>query len=108
MAVSPRHRRNERWPRIRYGGWAALLVVLLASSGEAAVRQVVLLQSAERGNLVLDRFTATLRMRLGEHSSEPLKLSEFVVTPAGFGNLPEQAMVAFLRSAFRASPSRTW
>ena len=83
---------------------ATLLAILLASSAEAAVRHVVLLQSSERGNLVLDRFTAILRMRLAEHSAIPLRLSEFVVTPAGFSDSPEEAMVAFLRSAFAGQP----
>jgi PAS domain S-box-containing protein len=96
MDVSLRHRRA--W------GWAALVVVLVASPGEAAVRQVVLLQSVERGNLVLDRFTATLRAWLAEHSTEPLTLTEFVVNPTGFTDSPEQAMVEFLRSAFAGRP----
>ena len=81
-----------------------LLVSMFASSANAEVRQVVLLQSAERGNLVLDRLTAILRMRLGESSPQPLALTEFVVNPAGFSGSPEQAMVAFLRSAFDGRP----
>ena len=65
---------------------------------------MVLLESSERGNLVLDRFTAMLRVLLGEHSTEPLTLMEFVVTPAGFSESPELAMVVFLRSAFAGRP----
>lgn len=87
-------------PWIHRCGWAVLFTALLASSAEAAARQVVLLQSAERGNLVLDRFTAILRAQLGEHSAEPLTLTEVVVNPAGFSDSPEQAMVEFLVSAF--------
>ena len=83
---------------------ATLVVVVLASQAEAAARQVVLLQSAERGNLVLDRFTAILRAHLRERSAEPLTLTEFVVNPAGFSESPEQAMVEFLRSAFAGRP----
>ncbi len=78
-------------------------MVLFASSGEAADRNVVLLQSSERGNLVLDRFTAMLRMRLGGYA-EPLTLTEFVVNPGGFSSPPEQAMVDFLQSAFAGRP----
>jgi PAS domain S-box-containing protein len=100
MDVSLRHRRLWGWPL------AVLLVVLLASSADAAVRQVVILQSSERGNLVLDRFTAMLRAQLNERSAEPLTFAEFVVSPAGFSESPEQAIVEFLRSAFadRARP----
>ena len=120
MDVSLRRRRMWTWPllrrirarrlgpdgaaRIRRCGLAVLFAALLAPSAEAAVRQVVLLQSAERGNLVLDRFTAILRTQLGEHSGEPLTVTEFVVTPAGFSNSPEQAMVEFLSSAFAGGP----
>ena len=91
-------------PWIRYWSCATLLIVLLAYPGEAAARHVVILQSSERGNLVLDRFTALLRLRLGEHSAEPLTLTEFLVNPAGFSDSPEQAMVEFLRSAFVGRP----
>lgn len=81
-----------------------ILLLLLAGAAEASPRQVVLLESSERGNLVLDRFTAVLRVLLGEHSTDPLTLTEFVVTPAGFSDAPEQAMVEFLRTAFAGKP----
>ena len=80
------------------------MVVLLACSGEAAVRNVVLLQSFDRGTLVLDRFTAVLRTQLGEPSAEPLTFTEFVVNPAGFTESPERATVEYLRSAFVGRP----
>jgi len=101
MDMARRHRPAPVGGRtIRHCAWATLLLVLLASHADAAVRQVVLLESSERGNLVLDRFTATLRARLAEQSVEPVTLTEFVVTPAGFTDSPEQAMVEFLRAAF--------
>jgi signal transduction histidine kinase len=85
-------------------GWAALVLVLLASPAEAEVRHVVLLQSFERGNLVLDRFTALLRLQVGEGWDEPVNFTEFVVNPAGFSDTPEEAIVEFLRSAFTGRP----
>ena len=45
-----------------------------------------------------------LRVQLSDHSAEPLRLSELVVTPAGFSDTPEPAMVEFLRSAFVGQP----
>ena len=89
---------------IRHVSPAILLVAMLTSTAEAAVRHIVLLQSVERGNLVLDQFTATFRAWLAEHSTEPLTITEFVVTPTGFSDSPEQAIVEFLRSAFAGQP----
>jgi len=86
-------------------GWAVLLFVLLASSAQAAGRQVVLLQSFDRGNQVLDQFTATLRLRLDDGSDEPVTVAEFVVNPAGFVETPEQAIVDFLHAAFADRPA---
>jgi PAS domain S-box-containing protein len=43
-------------------------------------------------------------VQLGERSAEPLTFAEFVVTPAGFSDPPEEAMVEFLRSAFAGRP----
>ena len=92
-------------PWIRRSVWAALLVVLLSPRAEAAVRHVVLLQSLERGSLVLDRFAAMLRLQLDEHSADPITFIEFVVNPSGVSETPEQAMVDFLRSAFAGRPT---
>ena len=65
---------------------------------------MVLLQSLERGNLSLDHFSATLRVQLGERSTEPLTFTEFVVYPSGLDEVPERAMVDFLHSTFDDRP----
>jgi PAS domain S-box-containing protein len=79
---------------------AAALIVLVAVPAAAAPRQVVLIQSFDRGNAVLDEFTSTLRRVMTEQSPEPLTFIEFVVSPSGFREIPERAMVDYLRSAF--------
>jgi signal transduction histidine kinase len=71
---------------------------------EAAVRQVVLLQSFDRGNLVLDRFTSVLRVAIDERATEPVTFTELVVNPAGFRDIPEDALIEFLKSAFAGRP----
>ena len=83
---------------------AALAIALVASPAQAAVRHVVLLQSFERGSLVLDRFTALLRVHLDEGWDEPVNVTEFVVNPAGFSDSPEKAIVEYVRSAFAGRP----
>lgn len=106
MNVSPGCYATSRWRQcIRQCALAALVMLLHVPSGEAAVRQVVLLQSFERGNLVLDQFSAVLRKELGERSAEPLTFVEFVVTPSGFSDPPEQAVIEFLRAAFIGRPA---
>ena len=88
----------------RHGAWASLLCVLLASPAEADLRRVVVLQSFDRGNLVLDEFTATLRAQVNARLTEPVTFTEFTVNPAGFDPAPERATVDYLRSAFTGRP----
>lgn len=90
--------------RLLSSGGAILLVVILAVRADAAVRQVVLLQSFERGNVVLDRFTSLFRAIVDERSAEPVTFTEFVVSPAGFRDIPEDAFVEFLAAAFASQP----
>jgi PAS domain S-box-containing protein len=82
----------------------ACLMVLCATVADAEPRHVVLLQSFERGNIVLDDFTSTLRKLMGERSPEPVTFMEFIVSPAGFQAIPEQAMLEFLRSSYANRP----
>lgn len=79
---------------------AALMVLCATVVADAEPRHVVLLQSFERGNVVLDDFTSTLRKLMDERSAEPVTFMEFIVSPAGFQSIPEPAMVEFLRSAY--------
>ena len=90
-----------RWAR--HGARASLLL-LLASPAEADLRRVVVLQSFDRGNLILDEFTATLRAQVNARLPEPVTFTEFTVNPAGFDPAPERATVDYLRSAFAGRP----
>jgi signal transduction histidine kinase len=83
---------------------AVLLLLASAGRGDAEVRKVVLLQSFDRGNLVLDRFTSMLRVTIDERAAEPVTFTEFVVNPAGFRDIPEEAFIEFLESAFLGRP----
>lgn len=64
------------------------------------MRRLVLIQSVERGNLVLDRFTGLLRAQIDEQRHEPLSISEFVINPAGFVDTPQEVIAEYIRSAF--------
>ena len=85
-------------------GCAGLLVLLFTAPAAADVRQVVLLQSYDRGTLVLDRFTEQFRIKVDEAAGEPVTFTQFVVTPAGFDTVPEQAIVGYLHAAFEGRP----
>ena len=68
--------------------WVALtgLLVLGAAAHAAAqpVRQVLLLQSVDRGNLVIDQFTGDFRVELDQRAEKPVNVVQVVVGPTGF------------------------
>ncbi len=86
--------------KVRNAAAAILLLLVSAVRADAAVRQMVLLQSFDRGNLVLDRFTSLLRSLVDQQAGEPVVFTEFTVSPAGFRDIPEEAFVEFLISAY--------
>ncbi len=87
-------------------GWrcAALACVLAlgaaSSSGAQTVRQVLVLQSFDRGNLTLDQFTGTFRVELDQLAGTPVNVTQVVVGPTGFIGASEQAVVNYIRSIF--------
>src|SRR6476620_8926206 len=89
---------------LRAVAWGGLLILLSATSSDAAVRHVLLLQSLDRGNLTLDYFTGTFRAAVDGNTPEPVTVTQFVVNPSGFEEVPEQAIADFLRSAFANRP----
>ena len=68
------------------------------------VKQVLVLQSFDRGNLILDRFTANLRVDLDQGEGGPVNAIQVVVGPTGFIGAPRDAVVAFIRSTFVDRP----
>ena len=68
------------------------------------VRQVLMLQSFDRGNLTLDHFTGNFRVDLDQRPARPVNVIQVVVGPTGFVAAPEQAVVAYIRSTFVDRP----
>ena len=84
---------------------AALLGFCAASSEAApAARQVLLLQSFDRGILVVDYLTANLRVDLEQRIGGPVNVVQVVVGPAGFVGAPEQTIVDYIRAMYAARP----
>jgi len=84
----------------------AACAVLYVSSGHAqsAVRQVLLLQSADRGNLTLDHLTSNFRVDLDRLAGSPVNVLQVVAGPTGFVAAPESAIVDFIRSTYADRP----
>jgi signal transduction histidine kinase len=91
--------------RLRSTLLGVLLAVVGAASGaQPAVKQVLLLQSLNRGNLVLDEFTGDFRVRLDERVGKPVNVVQVVVGPTGFVGAPDQAVVDYIRSTYADRP----
>ena len=77
--------------------------MLLATTASEAqpVRQVLVLESIDRGNLVLDYITANFRVDLVERLGQPVNFSQLTVGSSGSVAAPDQAVVDFIRSAYR-------
>ncbi|WP_298931942.1 ATP-binding protein [uncultured Ramlibacter sp.] len=99
---------------IRKRLWCAWLVaslLLVAAPGQAqpqprpTVKQVLVLQSLERGNLPLDRFTGNLRAGLDQRVDKPVNVVEVVVGASGFVRAPDQAVIDYIRSVYAGRPA---
>jgi signal transduction histidine kinase len=82
------------------------LLMLGRASGEALppVRQVLMLQSYDRGNMILDHFTGNLRVDLDRSAGSPVNVVQVVVGPTGFVGASEQAIVDFIHSTYADRP----
>jgi signal transduction histidine kinase len=71
---------------------------------QPAVKQVLVLQSVDRGNLTLDHFTNAFRVRLDQRAGNSVNVVQVVVGPAGSVAAPEQAVVDYIRSIYADRP----
>ena len=79
-----------------------VLLVLAAASSEAqqVARQVLLLQSLDRGNMPVDQFTGNFRVELDQRVETPVNLVQVMVGRIGSVAASEQAVVNYIRSIF--------
>ena len=93
---------GRRFPRVALSG---LLVLGAAADATAQhVRQVLLLQSVDRGNRVIDEFTGDFRVELDQQAEKPVNVIQVVVGPTGFVRASEPAVVDYIRSTFVDRP----
>ena len=80
------------WSRWRCVLLSGLLVIAAASSeAQPAPKQVLMLHSLNRGNLVLDQFTGDFRVRLDQQAGKPVNVVQVVVGPTVSSARPNQA-----------------
>jgi signal transduction histidine kinase len=90
------------------GPYAALAGVLFlvgaplgaAAQSDHAARQVLVLQSMDRGSMVFDSFTTNFRAALQSRAGARVTLFDFVVAPAGLTEAPEKPVIEFLQSVY--------
>ena len=98
--------RGRRFPRVALTSLLAVALLLRAAPSDAqpAVRQVLLLQSFDRGNALVDQFTTNFRVELDQRVEGPVNVVQVVVGPTGSVGAPEQAVVDYIRSTFVDRP----
>jgi signal transduction histidine kinase len=74
------------------------------TSAAPAVRQVLLLQSFDRGNLVIDNFTGNFRADLDQLAGGPVNVVQIVIGPTGFVVAPEHEVVDYVTSTYANRP----
>ncbi len=97
---------GRRFLRLVLTGLLALLHLLSGAPSDAqpAVRQVLMLQSFDRGTFPVDQFTNNFRIELVRRAPEPVNVVQIVVGPTGFVGAPEQVVVDYIRSSFLDRP----
>jgi signal transduction histidine kinase len=80
--------------------WAWLLISPGISDAQDPVKQVLVLQSLNRGNLPLDHFTADFRITLDERLGKPVNVIQVVVGPTGFVGATEKAVVDYIQASY--------
>jgi signal transduction histidine kinase len=81
--------------------------MLGAAANEAAQplqKQVLVLQSVDRGNIVVDHFTTNFHVELDQRAEQPVNFVQVVVGPIGSVGAPERALVDFIGFTFADGP----
>ena len=81
-----------------------LVIGAATSDAQSPVKQVLMLQSLERGNLTLDHFTGEFRMSLDQHVGKPVNVVQVVVGPTGAVGAAESAVLDYIRSMYADRP----
>ena len=86
--------------RVQWIALAGLVMMAATSEAQSPVKQVLMLQTLDRGNLTLDHFTGSFRVSLDQRAGKPVNVVQVVVGPTGFIGAPEPAVVDYIRSMY--------
>src|SRR5688572_7680386 len=90
---------GERGARVAWVTLTTLLALCDVSiEAEPAVRNVLMLQSLNRGNLPLDAFTGHFRVELDRRAGIPVNLNQAVIDSTA----PDDAVVDYIRATYAA------
>jgi signal transduction histidine kinase len=81
-----------------------LLLCAASSEAQSPGRQVLMLQSFDRGNLTIDAFTGTFRVELDRLVGSTVNVVQVMVGPMGFVGASEEAVVDYIRAVFADTP----
>jgi len=85
-----------------FAGWVLLCAAW--SQAQPQVRQVLMLQSFDRGGRTLDEFTANFRVDLEERSGTPVNVVQLSANPTGIVGAPERSVVDYIRATYAERP----
>ena len=77
-----------------------LLLGAVPSEAQSPVRQVLVLQSFDRGNLIVDAFTGHFLVELDQRAGTHANVVQVVVGPTGFVSAPDREVVDYIRAIF--------
>jgi signal transduction histidine kinase len=84
---------------------ASMLLLAAADAvAQSVPKQILMLQSVDRGNMVVDTFTTNFHVELDQHAELPVNFVQVVVGPIGQVGAPEQAILDFVLSTFAGGP----
>jgi signal transduction histidine kinase len=99
------HPDRGAYRRLQAALLGGLLVTAAATSeAQSPVKQVLVLQSLDRGSLALDQFTGEFRVRLDQHTGKPVNVVQVVVGRTGFVGAADRAVVDYIRSIYADRP----
>src|SRR5437764_9143997 len=96
--IRPHRGVHRRWRAAVLG--CGLTIAAATSAAQSSVRQVLVLQSLNRGSLPNDEFMGEFRVRLDSLAGRPVNLVQVVVGPTGTVGAPDDALVAYIRAIY--------
>jgi len=102
----PRRAHRSMYRTLQSAVLAGLLIGAATSDAQSPVKQVLMLQSLDRGNLTLDHFTSIFRVGLDQRAGKAVNVVQVVVGQMGFIAAPQQDIVDYIRAMYsnRAPP----